>query len=154
MAVPHRHQGWLCCAQPPVTTSEEGSTISNPSKHQNLAFLNHSSRALLQILDCSAHDKDDRTGEQGKGIFSTGVTTLGGVKPPAKDLLITLLILQAQAGHCHLNGHGSPGHASSKCWGLRGPGRAAWGREMLSYGGVKALIGLVNCREGQTRPVG
>lgn len=36
---------------------------------------------MLQILDCS-----DRTGGQGKGIFSTGVTSLGGVKSPAHDL--------------------------------------------------------------------
>lgn len=87
----------------------------------------------------------------GKGFFSTGVTSLGGVKPRAKDLLITLLVLQAQAGHCHLSGLA---RASSKCWWLRGPGWAAWGREMLFYGGVKALIGLGNCRESQTRPVG
>lgn len=63
---------------------------------------------MLQILDCSAPDKDDRTEGQGKVIFSTGITSLGGVKPPAKDLLIILLVLQAQSGHCHLSGHGSP----------------------------------------------
>lgn len=106
MAVPQRHQGRLCCAQPPVTTSEQGNTISNPPKCQYLAFLNQAG-SLLQILDCCAHEKDDRTGGQGKGIFSTSVTSLGGVKLPAKDLLITLLILQAQAGHCHLRGHRS-----------------------------------------------
>lgn len=36
--------------------------------------------------------------EDKEGDFSTGVTSLDGVKPRAKDLLITLLILQAQAG--------------------------------------------------------
>lgn len=45
------------------------------------------------------------TGGQGERIFSTGVTSLGGVKPLAKDLLITLVMLQAQPGH--LRGHGS-----------------------------------------------
>lgn len=131
MAVPQRYQGWLGCAQPPVTVSEEGNTISNPPKYPYLAFSIILAGPLLQILDCSACAKGDGTGGRGKGI-------------------ITLLI---QAGHWHLSGHGSLGRASANAGGSEAR-LGSVGQADAALWRTKALIGLANCREGQIRPVG